>query len=379
MSIEESLLIELIKQSQFGQSEVIDYRCVDMEALFNEASQQAVLGIIASEIPLEFTNEKWQRAQHKQVYNFIRYCHAQDDLIQLLDSASISFVILKGNASAIYYNDPTLRVMGDVDLLVSPRLYDKTKMLLSSSGYIEVRDNGRHAVFKKDGYTYEVHHHFSHEIDLEDIIISGLDFRVYKTVDGHNFPMLPKLANGLIILDHFRSHLQAAIGLRQVVDWMMYVYRNLDDEFWEKEFKPVLQEKGMEKLAITLTRMCQLYLGLPDNITWCNSGDEALCEILFDSVMTTGNFGSKSGDGKTFESVGVAFMSEGFFSRLQHAGESNWHAYQAHHFLKPFCWLYQLFRYISKALKTGRSFKQIKSDTYRSRERYELIQKLMSE
>lgn len=379
MSPEESVLIKLIKQSQFGPSEIIDFSCVDMDILYMEAEQQSVLGIVAPEIPFDFINDNWQQVKDKQIFNYIRYCHAQDEFAMLLERSSIPFVILKGNASAIYYADPTLRYMGDIDVLVPNTLYKDTKTVLVSSGYTEVRDNGRHSVFKKDEYIFEVHHHFCHEIDFEDIVLDGLNNRVFETVDGHNFPMLPKLANGLVLLDHFRRHLQAAIGLRQVIDWMMFVYHNLDDEFWNNVFKPVLQAKGMEKLAITLTRMCQLYLGLPKNISWCQCGDEELCRLILDSTLSTGNFGSKSGKGKTIESVGVTFLREGFFSRLQHAGEKNWEAYQSHHYLKPLCWLYQLIRYIKRGLKSGRSFKQFKSDSYRSKKRYELIQKLMSE
>lgn len=379
MSLEESVLIKLIKQSQFGATESIDFSCVDMDLLYTEAVQQAVHGLVAAEIPLEYLSDKWIQVKDKQVFDFFRYCHAQDELSDLLKKNNIAFVVIKGSASAIYYRDPTLRNMGDIDILVSQESYDLTKKLLASSDYVEVRDNGRHSVFKKDKFIFEVHHHFSHEIDLENWIVNGLDNREHASIDGHDFPMLSKLANGLVLLDHFRRHLQAAIGLRQAIDWMMYVYRNLDDEFWIKYFKPVVQEKGMEKLAVTLTRMCQLYLGLPNNISWCNCGDEELCRLILDSTLSTGNFGSKSGAGKTIESVGVTFMREGFFSRLQHAGERNWGAYKSHHFLKPLCWIYQLLRYVLRGFKSGRTFKQIKSDNYRSKKRYELIQKLMSQ
>lgn len=379
MKLEESTLIKLIKQSQFGLSEIIDFNCVDMDLLYDEAEHQAVLGIVAPEIPLEYMNDKWQQAKDKQIFNYFRYCHVQDELRLLLDKSSIPFVVIKGNASAINYSNPTLRIMGDIDILVPQDLYDLTKKILISSGYVEVRDNGRHSVLKKDDYIFEVHHHFSHEIDIEELVVNGLENRVVESIDGHEFPMLPKLANGLVLLEHFRRHLQAAVGLRQIIDWMMFVYREVDDEFWNNEFQPILHERGMEKLAVTLTRMCQLYLGLPDDISWCKSADEYLCKLILDSAISTGNFGKKNGTGTIIESVGYRIKSNGLFAQLQHAGEYNWEAYKSHRYLKPFCWVYQLIRYISKSIKTGRSLKQIKSDSFRSKQRYELIKKLMSE
>lgn len=378
MSIEEAALLSLIKKSQFGVEDTINWADVDMNALYDEALNQSVLGVVANEIPEEYITKNFVDAKYRQKSSYILYCHAQDELKKVLDDACIPFIILKGNASAISYADPTCRMMGDIDILVPQELHDKTKDVLSAAGYEKGDDNGRHCGFKKDKTSIEVHHHFSHfeEYDFENYIIEGLDSREVAIVDGHEFPMLPKLANGLVLLDHFRRHLQSSVGLRQTIDWMMYVYRNLDDAFWNNEFKAIMEEKGLVTLAVTLTRMCQIYLGLPNNITWCKDADNSTAKWLFELIISAGNFGRKNKKGHIVERVSVKIKRDGLFHLLQRVGESTWTAYQKHHWLRPFCWIYQSFRFAKSFIKLGRTPSQIKDDIYRCDERYELLKAL---
>ena len=376
MNKEQSVLLSLIKQSQFGPSEAISFNDVDMDALFVEASQQSVLGLVASEIPEEYITPKWYKARYRRKASYFLYCDEQDELKMVLDGAAIPFVILKGNASAINYKEPYLRMMGDIDFLVPQDQYQQAKTLLSSIGYVESHDNGRHASFKKDDQLFEIHHHYCHGVDFEDYLTKGLLNPEIVSIDGHIFPMFAKLANGLVLLDHFRRHLQSAVGLRHVVDWMMYVYRNLDDEFWDNEFAPVVKDLGMDTLAVTLTRMCQFYLGLPETITWCNNAKKSTCERLMNVILKSGNFGRKNLKGNNVETVTTRIKSMGLFPWLQYAGKHNWKAYHKHHWLKPFCWLYQICRYIKQGFKAGRSKEQLKDDLNRSNERYELLKEL---
>ncbi len=376
MNKEQTVLLSLIKQSQFGPSEAISFADVDMDALYKEAEQQSVLGLVSSEIPDEYTNPKWYKAFYRRKASYFLYCDEQDALKKVLDDAGIPFVILKGNASAVNYKEPYLRMMGDIDFLVPIDRFEESLSLLKSSGYVWDHDTDRHVSFKKDKAVFEMHNRVSHDIDFEDYLVEGLNNPVLATIDGHEFPMLPKLTNGLVLLDHFRAHLKSAVGLRHAIDWMMYVYRNLDDEFWSKEFAPAVKDLGMDTLAVTLTRMCQIYLGLPETITWCTNAKESTCEQLMNVILKSGNFGRKNLKGNNVETVNMSIKRMGLFPWLQYAGKHNWKAYHKHHWLKPFCWLYQICRYIKQGFKSGRNKDQLKDDLKRSNERYELLKEL---
>ena len=180
------------------------------------------------------------------------------------------------------------------------------------------------------------------------------------------------MVNGLVLLAHMRSHLKSGLGLRQVIDWMMYVDRVLDDEFWYSTFQPAIDELGLSTLAITATALCQNYLGLPAR-SWCQGADEELVNHLLETILTSGNFGIKTGTGNNVETVTAAMKSRGVFYYLQLAGEHNWELYHRHHFLRPVAWLYQIFRYVRQGM--GRGFK-LKDDICRGSARADLLKKL---
>ena len=378
MTIEEKALLYIIRQSFFpGSEEAAWVDKVDKDTLFKEAELQAVLGIVTYDLSVFEFDNRWQLAQLRQKASYIQYCHAEDELNRVLNNANIPFVILKGNSAAYYYTVPECRSMGDIDFIVPSDRFKDACNALNSSGYIWDHESKRHIVYKKDGVCFELHSRFSHDdIDIEDYISSGLKSPDFVSIYNHSFPMLPKLANGLVLLDHMRNHLKTALGLRQVIDWMMYVYSNLNDEFWHDEFCKVAEEKKMAKLAIVSTRMCQIYLGLPNSITWCNSANVDDCDRFIECLFLSGNFGRKNGKGYDFEKVSTNIKREGFFHWLQYAGEFNWKAFHKHNWLRPLCWLYQLFRYAKQGLLSGRKKKDIRDDFIRSKERYELLKRL---
>jgi len=325
-------------------------------------------------------NSRWQQEIYRQQANYARYLHAEDELKKVMDAAGIPFVVLKGNAAAIYYKYPERRKMGDIDFLVPQSEFEQAQAVLNDNGYIldNHGENPRHIGYKKNGVSFELHHHFSHEeVDIEDYVIDGLKNRVMGKIGEHEFPMLPPMANGLVLLDHMKSHLKSGMGLRQIIDWMMYVNAELHDDSWKNGFETVAKKKGFRKFAMVATKMCQRYLGLPcEDITWCSGADDVLCDRLMAIVMSSGNFGMKNGNGTSIECVTTRFRRDGVFHYMQLAGEYNWKAYKKHHWLKPFCWIYQLFRYIRRGLKTGRSRKQMSEDVKRSKERAEVLKEM---
>ena len=339
-----------------------DERPTDIPAeIVSEAQHQAVAELI-------------QPASYQQIAYYIRYTHEEQELIQLLEGHGIPLVILKGAAAAVYYPIPSRRSFGDIDFLVLPERFMDTVKLLEENGYIRGEDNERHIAYRKGGIHFELHRRYSHEdIDIERYVLDGLEHRVTGRIDQHEFPMLPPLANGLVLLDHMRSHLKTGLGLRQVIDWMMYCHKELNDGFWQDSFRFAAEEAKLTTLAITATALCQKYLGLTSDITWCCDADEALVDELLNNLLMSGNFGRKQGLGNGVEKVTTAFRREGLFRRLQRAGEHNWKAYHRNHRLRPWCWLYQIFRYMRQGI--GR-IRYVRADIARGNERYELLKKL---
>lgn len=385
MNKNQALLLELIRLSQFGCDDKPVYlgEC-DEEQLFEEAQHQRVLGLIATVLPADISdecNKKISVARNQQLVSYIRYLHAQQNLTELLRNARIPFAVLKGLAAGIYYKDISARAMGDIDFIVPQEYFESTKDLMLSNGYElyrEVLDGARNIAFIKNEIHFELHHHFSaDDRDVDRYIINDFDDVKIISVDNTEFPMLPPLSNGIVLLDHIKDHLKTGLGLRQIIDWMMYVDRELHDDFWDKEFKAIAEEVKLKKLAIVTTKMCQKYLGLTkENITWCFDAEDTICDELIENLLASGNFGRRNGAGNNIETVSAAIEREGLFKRLQRVGEINWTAYKKHKWLKPFCWIYQAFRYLKQGITSKRSGKQLKADVKRAKKKNQLLKDL---
>ena len=241
--------------------------------------------------------------------------------------------------------------MGDIDFLVLPEQFDHTKEILLANGYeADGEQDYRHSVFCRNGITYELHRQFSYrDLNMEEELLAGLSHAELQTVNGHAFYSLPDTENGLVLLGHLWNHLHTGVGLRQVIDWMLYVHQCLDEEAWKAGFSARAEKLGLKKLAVHAAHMCQMYLGLPDSYCWYAEADEDLCSELFAKVIHDGNFGRKNqysnADSQKVLGVLSDFHRYGLFRQLQSRGEANWSLYQRHPRLRPFAWLYQLVRY----------------------------------
>ncbi len=377
MNQTEQVLLQAIQKSLWNK-DIPFPEDTDWNAVLKEAEDQAVLGIVIGVAPEEYQKEWRGRASHIAAH-FVRVLHHQEQLYNLFMNNGIPMVVLKGTAAAIYYPTPSQRTMGDIDYLVPLVHFDKAKELLITHGYAIDDDPRyeRHIHVHKDGISFEQHRFFSSEgIEVEQYVTEGLSQVVEEKIYGTAFPMLPKLANGLVLLGHMVQHLKSGLGLRQVVDWMMYVNREVDDAFWSQAFARAANKTGLEHVAITVTRMCQLYLGLSESIQWCKDADPELCAELMESLLSSGNFDRKRGRGSAVESVTSNIARKGLFRYLQIAGEHNWKAYHKHKWLKPFAWFYQVGRYAKQGFQAKRSGAQLKEDIERGKRRKELLKKM---
>lgn len=376
----ESTLLALLRAALYGTPAELQAD-TDWAAVLSEANAQTVTALAAKALPdtlTEAQRQPWKNAQYAQLANYVRYLAAQDELCRIFEAARIPMVILKGSAAAFYYPQPSLRMMGDIDFLVPEEAFSHAHELLLQAGYsCHGEEGNRHTAYKKNGVEFEMHRRFSyHSLDIESYITDGLHHAESGMIDGHAFPMLPRLANGLVLLGHMREHLRVGLGLRQVIDWMMYVERELDDAFWRDTFCAVAKEKNLDTLAITTTRLCQKYLGLSERLTWCAGADDALCELLLENLFRSGNFGKKNSSGNLVQGVMVNIRREGLFPYLQRIGERDWELYHQHRWLKPFAWLHEGFVFLQKYLELRRKKKPVLTEARSSDDRYEMLKKL---
>lgn len=120
-----------------------------------------------------------------------------------------------------------------------------------------------------------------------------------------------------------------------------------------------------------------MHLGLPETVSWCGQAEEEDCELLLESLLSSGNFGRKNGS--KVEVVSTSIRRQGLLKRLQEAGEYNWKAYHRHPWLKPVCPVYQSFRYLRQLLSRERERREWKEEMARGKKRHEMLKKLKIE
>ena len=324
----------------------------------------------------------------KNLSSWYRLMMAQDSVLAEFRQAGIPVAVLKGAAAAANYPQPNSRSMGDIDLIVPPDHFDRAFSLMERLGWendIELEINPRHAGFKKAGCPeIELHRYFSTCTNkqqahfLDQAIYDAIPRAEWTDVAGFSVPVLPPLENGLVLLAHVNQHLGSGLGLRQILDWQMFVAAHLTDEFWESEFQHAAQQIGMEKLAVTTTSLCRTYLGLQTSATWFEHADAQLADDLLLYIMRKGNMGRKVEHGaQATRTVLHSFRSPAALVRyLYEGGRVHWEPARKHAWLAPAACLYQVGHVVRKGLARKVDVSELVSDARSAQEEVDLLKRL---
>lgn len=357
----------------------------DWEAVYTELCHHAVQQLPVDALVKADPAHRQKYLQHtfQRVSKWYQLMKEQQAVFELLRHAGIPCAVIKGAAADIYYPQPLNRAMGDVDLVVKPEDFDRAHQLLRG-GAEYIGENYRHIEFRKNGTVIELHRAFGTFRDetrnalIDGWIFGAIDRAEIGSIENHIFPMLPKKENGLVLLTHINVHLENGLGLRQIIDWMMFADRELSDDCWHTEFAPWVRQLGLETLAVTVTRMCQIYLGLREDITWCKAAEADLCGDLMAHILSQGNFGRKlpKGFNRTVNTLNTAKNLPALFRALQRRGCINWSAIQKRPWLKPFAWIYQIFRYIRRGIQLEHPLRHIRNAFAKEHQQDTLLDRL---
>lgn len=248
----------------------------------------------------ESLNMQWFQLAASTLSQNYRVLEAQNKLVELLEKNNISYIILKGFASGLYYPDFEKRVYGDVDFLVAPEQLKTAEEILLNNGYVkrEVSENICHLIFVKNRVHFELHKEIGGIPDGK----SGQIFRAYfeNAAQRYNINANPPFHNpvpeisAVILLLHSVHHmLDQGLGLRHLCDWACFVEKTYKEPFWQEELLPLFEKTGTLKFAAAITKTSSVYLGTvcPD---WAKGIDEELCFKIIKEIFELGNFGRKN-------------------------------------------------------------------------------------
>ena len=302
-------LIQIIANQVFhAEIEILDY---DERLILKEAQQQTVFPLVFSYLK----TAKPYIAEKDRLWNYtliiskhystaIRNLHDHNVLHSILSEANIPYVILKGQASAKYYPDPILRTMGDVDFLVHQTDCNKVDELLSEAGFIRNDESEKHPfhwAYHKGNSTFEMHWQLPGLPEDTKIIDKYtntiIDDATLCDDQNRTFLVPSEFHHGLVILLHMLSHMTSTgIGLRHLLDWLVFVNHFPDNEF-RLLFETPLKEIGLWKFAQVITQIGVLYFGCEKHL-WCAEIGEELCSGILEDIFGSGNFGNKDASRK---------------------------------------------------------------------------------
>ena len=275
----------------------------DLDELFTEAKHQTVLPIAY----MGLQNKKYEKAFYNFVAKNVQVNYNHTEIADLLSKNNIKYVFIKGVASASYYKEPNLRMMGDVDVLVERCDAEKVHSLLQTIGYTTNED-----IFKEKGHigykrgnkgtasVCEVHFSLngipnSLSLSFEKYMGDILDTTKEIAVSNGKCLVPSDFHHGIILLLHTADHLtHEGVGLRHLCDWAVFVNRFSNEEFVNL-FEIPLKKLGLWRFAQLLTLCCERYLGI-DKKQWVGEAEESLIGDIIADIMNGGNFGFKDKD-----------------------------------------------------------------------------------
>ena len=296
----QKLLLNLCAKSLFNKDCDLPSE-FDAQELLDEAKRQTVFSQVFS-----FIKDKCDKDADKTfsqiIAKNIRVEFAHNEVHKALSDNNIPYVVLKGVASAAYYNEPALRMMGDIDILVSPENISAADAALKSIGFVtneQLDGDDMHIAYKRrDGLVCELHRSINGipknaagerlQEYFADVFDSSLK---YKMSNG-SCVVPDKFHHGLIILLHTANHLtNEGVGLRHLCDWAVFV-NNFSNEEFINTFEKPLKETGLWRFAQLLTACSIKHLGC-DQKMWAGEADGDLLDGIIADILNGGNFGKK--------------------------------------------------------------------------------------
>lgn len=283
---------------------------VDWDAIGRMAMQQTVgsLAINAAiRLPAELRPPKdWL---HK-AYPFIErnrlthslLDHTAAEVFARLKEDGLSPVLLKGQAYARAYPDPTLRQCGDIDIFVGEDNYHRAYLAAKKAGWMcedKFRPDAKHYCCTVNGVSIELHRIAGYipypaanrrfqEWSRQQLTSSENTM----IIGGEPIKVPTPLFDVVFVFMHLYLHfIIGGIGLRHICDWAMLLHahhKEIDVECLEKLLKEFHLLNGWRYFAPIAVSQ----LGLPENECPFYSpeyGKEA--ERIFSYIIKEGNFG----------------------------------------------------------------------------------------
>lgn len=294
----------------------------DFEQLLAVAEKQAVSGMLYDVPGIAFSSDTALRLKRVSTLMMLekhnQWMNAQvAGMARSLDKAGIRFAVMKGQTCAAFYPHPLHRMMGDIDVYVVPRDFERANRLLVERGCQLIDKTMLHSTYQIGKLEIEVHFaiqklqyipYYNRLKRMTAELFDSASADIFVNIGGYDVRVLPDVLNIVLLTTHAFNHvITAGLGLRQVIDWQMVLAKKADSLDWE-QLMGYLDELHLRKWFLVMAYVNVNYLGMDGNI-FCKRGLDfqqksvrRMAERLLTWMEVCGNFGKSMdlGTGKMY-------------------------------------------------------------------------------
>lgn len=311
MNQNQVLLLSLLRAALFGEKlDASTFAEANWKQILRLADIQTVsslaldgMGMLptsALRIPLGEKLSHIGKMQRLEQVNMLHRCVIVK-IDKALKAEDIPVVFMKGQTTALRYPNPLHRTPGDIDFVVDSKDFKKTMEVLEKIGKV---DHGlvheHHGMAWVDGVTvephYKVHNYQCPSTDhaMQEMFASVFPSELSSAdMDGYTVPVFPPTFESVFLISHMVNHVyEEGLGLRQVIDYAMFLHRCADKVNWMQHHE-YLHRMHMERSWRIFTCICFVYLGmpLPSQVEPFSYQEKVWAEKMMADIMRVGNFG----------------------------------------------------------------------------------------
>ncbi len=361
----EKVFIDLIHKSVFDESYALGYSLnEDMTRQMIELSKRhfchafirKAFKLCNAEMPSDF-----DRNVKLLMYRNLNYLSVQNKIINILNENGIDCVVLKGSSVSECYKEPLLRILGDIDVLVEEKDFDKAIDILLGGNVKDEKsaEHKFHYHFRFEGFSVEIHKHINeHENDdvSADVVQNWIKERQTSCLEGYEFPVLKTVHQALCLLLHIKRHLKEHnVNLRLLLDWIAFA-GSVEVDFWNENVYPELEKFKLNKLSDALLCLSDECFKTDNTEKTHTQFSEEINRMLIGEFMSSGY--GESAD-KSSGIVAAVYAESGKKGKISRTIDTlnrrsrRWFKISRYKILLPLCWLLLAVRYVFGVL-TGR-------------------------
>ena len=165
--------------------------------------------------------------------------NAAEQLFRAFDAEGIDYRPLKGCRMKGLYPRAEMRPMGDADVLVCSKQYDRIRSVVEKLGYQEQVESNHELIWNRKDLHLELHKRLIPSYNKDYYRYFGDGWRLAKVEEGTRFGMTCE-DEYVYLFTHFAKHYRdGGIGCRHVTDLWVYrkAYPEMNEEYVAAELK----------------------------------------------------------------------------------------------------------------------------------------------